>query len=133
MVLMVICWRYGMPFDPDGWVSTLVNDDWLNWMLFLALMIMRLALVIVYFLVMNSKRCTSNYHTFSSFNIVFTLKHCYFITLCNFTIIDAPILVLPSPFAIHLLLFVTRKYTIISGNLKLINAKIYSFYSIDIH
>ena len=32
---------------------------------------------------------------------------------------------------IHLLLFITRKYTIINANLKL-NAKIHSFYSIDI-
>ena len=34
---------------------------------------------------------------------------------------------------LHLLLFITRKYTIISANLKLVNAKIHSFYSIDIH
>ena len=30
-------------------------------------------------------------------------------------------------------LFITRKYTIISANFKLIKAKIHSFYSIDIH
>ena len=34
---------------------------------------------------------------------------------------------------LHLLLFITRKYTIINANVKLINAKIHSFYSIDIH
>ena len=34
---------------------------------------------------------------------------------------------------VHLLLFITRKYTIINANLKLINVKIHSFYSIDIH
>ena len=34
---------------------------------------------------------------------------------------------------VRLLLFITRKYTIINTNLKLINAKIHSFYSIHIH
>ena len=34
---------------------------------------------------------------------------------------------------IHLLPLITRKYTIINANLKLINAKIHSCYSIDIH
>ena len=33
----------------------------------------------------------------------------------------------------HLLLFITRKYTIINANLKLINAKIHSFYPTEIH
>ena len=33
---------------------------------------------------------------------------------------------------VHLSLFITRKYIIINSNLKLINAKILSFYSIDI-
>ena len=27
IVLMVICWCYGMPFDANGCVSTLVNVD----------------------------------------------------------------------------------------------------------
>ena len=27
MVLMVVCWRYGMPFDGNGCVSTLGNVD----------------------------------------------------------------------------------------------------------
>ena len=34
---------------------------------------------------------------------------------------------------IHLLLFITRKYTIINVNVKLINAKTRSFYLIYIH
>ena len=34
---------------------------------------------------------------------------------------------------LHLLLFITRKYTIIYAKLKLVNAKIHSFYSINIH
>ena len=34
---------------------------------------------------------------------------------------------------VYLLLFITKKYTIIHANLKLINAKIHSFYSVDIH
>ena len=34
---------------------------------------------------------------------------------------------------LHLLLFIIRKYTIINVNLKLINEKIHSFYSIDVH
>ena len=34
---------------------------------------------------------------------------------------------------LHLLLFITRKYTIINAHLKVINTKIHSFYSIDIH
>ena len=33
----------------------------------------------------------------------------------------------------HLLLFFSRKYSIINANLKLINTKIHSFYSIGIH
>ena len=36
-------------------------------------------------------------------------------------------------YIIHFLLFITRKYTIINAHLKLINGKIHSFYSIDIH
>ena len=36
-------------------------------------------------------------------------------------------------YLLHLLLFITRRYTIINANLKLINAKIHSFYSIDVH
>ena len=34
MVLMVVCWRYRMPFDANGCVSTLVNVDWIKWMYF---------------------------------------------------------------------------------------------------
>ena len=34
---------------------------------------------------------------------------------------------------LHLLLFITRKYTVINANVKLINSKIHSLYSIDIH
>ena len=34
MVLMVVCWRYGMPFDTNGCVSTLVNVDWIKWTYF---------------------------------------------------------------------------------------------------
>ena len=34
MVLMVVCWRYEMPFDANGCVSTLVNVDWIKWMYF---------------------------------------------------------------------------------------------------
>ena len=34
---------------------------------------------------------------------------------------------------LHLLLFIARKYTIINANLKLINAKIHSFYPVDTH
>ena len=30
MVPMVICWRYGMPFDADGWIKF----DWIKWMYF---------------------------------------------------------------------------------------------------
>ena len=50
-----------------------------------------------------------------------------------------PILYLSNPIcsnntlALHLLLFITRKYTIINANLKLINAKVHSFYSINSH
>ena len=36
------------------------------------------------------------------------------------------------PWRVHLLLFITRKYSIINADLKLINAKIHSFYSVDI-
>ena len=34
MVLIVGCWPYRMPFDTNGWVSTLVNVDWIKWMYF---------------------------------------------------------------------------------------------------
>ena len=34
MVLMVVYWRYRMPFDANGCVSTLVNVDWIKWMYF---------------------------------------------------------------------------------------------------
>ena len=30
MVLMVVCWRYGMLFDANGCVSTLMNVDWIK-------------------------------------------------------------------------------------------------------
>ena len=31
---MVVYWRYGMPFQTNGSVSTLVNIDWIKWMYF---------------------------------------------------------------------------------------------------
>ena len=31
MVLIVIGWRYGMPFDANDCVSTLMNVDWIKW------------------------------------------------------------------------------------------------------
>ena len=34
MVLMVVCWRYRMPFDANDCVSTLVNVDWIKWIYF---------------------------------------------------------------------------------------------------
>ena len=34
MVLMVICWRYGMRFDANSCVSTLMNVDQIKWMYF---------------------------------------------------------------------------------------------------
>ena len=34
MVLMVVCWRYRMPFDANGCVSTLVSVDWIKWIYF---------------------------------------------------------------------------------------------------
>ena len=34
MMLMVVCWSYGMPFDVNGCVSTLMNVDWIKWMYF---------------------------------------------------------------------------------------------------
>ena len=36
MVLMVVYWRYRMPFQTNGSVSTLVNIDWMKWMYFCA-------------------------------------------------------------------------------------------------
>ena len=56
MVLMLVCWRYGMPFDANGCVSTLVNIDWVKECVFASSL--RLALMIEYFLEMNIKRCT---------------------------------------------------------------------------
>ena len=34
IVLIVVCWRYGMLFDANGSVSTLMNVDWIEWMYF---------------------------------------------------------------------------------------------------
>ena len=34
MVLMVVCWRYRMPFDANDCVSTLMNVDWIKLMCF---------------------------------------------------------------------------------------------------
>ena len=34
MVLMVACWRYGMPFDTNDCVSKLMNVDWIKWVYF---------------------------------------------------------------------------------------------------
>ena len=34
IVLMVVCWHYGMPFDANACVSSLVNVDWIKWMYF---------------------------------------------------------------------------------------------------
>ena len=34
MILMVACLLYGMPFDANGCVSTLMNVDWIKWMYF---------------------------------------------------------------------------------------------------
>ena len=34
MVLLVVCWRYRMPFDANGCVFTLVNGYWIKWMYF---------------------------------------------------------------------------------------------------
>ena len=34
MVLMVVCWQYGMPFDANGNVSTPVNVYWTKWIYF---------------------------------------------------------------------------------------------------
>ena len=31
---MVVYWRYGMSFDANGYVSTLLNVDWIKWMYF---------------------------------------------------------------------------------------------------
>ena len=34
LVLTVISWHYGMPFDANGCVFTLMNVDWIKWMYF---------------------------------------------------------------------------------------------------
>ena len=34
MVLMVVRWRYGMPFDTNGCLPKLMNVDWIKWMYF---------------------------------------------------------------------------------------------------
>ena len=34
MALMVGCWSYGMPYDANGYVPTLVNVDWIKWIYF---------------------------------------------------------------------------------------------------
>ena len=33
-LLRNFCWRYRMPFDANGCVSTLMNIDWITWMYF---------------------------------------------------------------------------------------------------
>ena len=69
-----------------------------------------------------------------------TEKIRYLLDILSFKIHDIPEMSVVLRFGIilniivvHLLLFITRKYTIINANLKLINAKINSFYSMDIH
>ena len=59
----------------------------------------------------------------------------YLIYMCNELVknFTVEMLVFENVFQIHLWLFITRKQTIVNANLKLINAKIHSFYSIDIH
>ena len=58
MVLMVVFWRYRMPFDANGCVSMLVNVYRIKYNeCILALTSLMLALIIVYFLLTNSKRC----------------------------------------------------------------------------
>ena len=76
MVLMVVCCRYRMPFDTNGCVSTLMNVilyaktsnehdksvmriDLLRWLYF-RVSELKLVLMIVYFLVMNSKRAINS-------------------------------------------------------------------------
>ena len=34
MVLMVVCWHCGMPFDANGCVPTQADVDWIKWMYF---------------------------------------------------------------------------------------------------
>ena len=34
MVLMIVSWRYRMPFEANGCVSTQMNVDWIKWMYF---------------------------------------------------------------------------------------------------
>ena len=34
MVLMVVCWLYGMPFDANGCESTPMNVGWMKWIRF---------------------------------------------------------------------------------------------------
>ena len=34
MVLLVICWCYGMPFDANDSLSILMNVNWIKWMYF---------------------------------------------------------------------------------------------------
>ena len=57
MVLMLVCWRYGMPCNANDCVSSLVSVDWKKNECIFALMSLRLALTIIYFLVMISKMC----------------------------------------------------------------------------
>ena len=54
---MVVCWHYRITFHANDCVSTLVNVDGIKNECIFALMSLRLVLMIVYFLVMNSKRC----------------------------------------------------------------------------
>ena len=32
MVLMVVCWHYGMPYDTNDCISIIMNIDWIKWM-----------------------------------------------------------------------------------------------------
>ena len=85
MVLMIVCWRYWMPFDANGRRSTLtnitfyakiliesdksVNECRLDKMnVFFVLTSLRLTLITIYFVVMTSKRCTITL-IFQSFHV----------------------------------------------------------------
>ena len=85
MVLMVVCWRYGMPSEANDCVSTLMNVDWIKWTYF-CINEFEVGVTDTIFsgnIFWSSKRCV--WLLVLSFNAVFVLWGSYLIYLLYFS------------------------------------------------
>ena len=79
-----------------------------------------------------SKICSSH-HIFPGTYISYILPSLVHDTLLTYISLSKNYFAINAYTVVHLLLFITRKYTIINADPKLLNPKIHSFYLIDIH